>query len=238
MSHRRPSPAGPSRRAFLRAAALSGVAASLPAAAAWAARPYAHPAVTDATTPDEALALLAEGNRRFVSGNVMAPHRNMARLREIAEVQRPFAAFLGCADSRVPIEIVFDQGFGDLFVTRIAGNVATPEDIASLEFGCAVAGAKVVYVLGHTRCGAVTATMQGGEVPGQISTLYRHIRPAVKAAGGSVDRAIVLNTKLQAELIAESSPVIAGLVRAGTVKVAAGVYDLATGRVSPVALDR
>jgi len=227
----------PSRRTFLGAAAgAAALAAPALAREAWARAPYAHPGVSDATTPDEALALLYEGNGRFANGQVMAPHRNMARLKEVAKGQRPFAAFLGCADSRVPIEIVFDQGFGDLFVTRIAGNVATPEDIGSLEFGTVVLGAKVIYVLGHSACGAVTATMQGSEVPGQISTLYRLIRPAVKLAGGDVDRAIAENVRLQAETIAESSPVIAKLVREGKVKVAGGVYDLESGRVTPIAV--
>ncbi len=84
----------------------------------------------------------------------------MQRMREVAALQSPFAVFLGCADSRVPVEIVFDQGFGDLFVTRIAGNIATPEIIGSLEFGASVLGAKVIYVLGHTSCGAVAAAMK------------------------------------------------------------------------------
>lgn len=187
-------------------------------------------------TPEQALAQLYDGNRRFVAGDLTSPTRNMARLREVAPKQAPFAAFLGCADSRVPIEIVFDQGFGDLFVTRVAGNVATPEVIGSLEFGTAVLGAKVLYVLGHSACGAVGATVKGDAVPGQISSLYYHIRPAVKAAGGDVAKAIEANVRLQAELLAESSPVIAGLVREGRLKVAGGVYDLTSGRVTPVAL--
>jgi carbonic anhydrase len=91
--------------------------------------------------------------------------------------KKPFALFLGCADSRVPIEIVFDHGFGDLFVTRIAGNVACSENIGSLEFGTRILGAKVLYVLGHTECGAVNATMQGDEVPGQISGSRRSAKP-------------------------------------------------------------
>lgn len=133
-------------------------------------------------SPDQALAELFAGNVRFSEGRALAPHRNLARLAEVAPKQTPFAAFLGCADSRVPIEIVFDQGFGDIFVTRIAGNVADPTVIGSLEFGTLVLGAKVLFVLGHTSCGAVSATAKGEAVPGQISTLYQHIRPAVKAS--------------------------------------------------------
>lgn len=190
--------------------------------------------------PLQALEQLYEGNRRFVAGETIEPRRNPARLQEIATVQTPFAAFLGCADSRVPVEIVFDQGFGDLFVNRIAGNVATSETIGSLEFGTGVLGAKVLYVLGHTACGAVTATMKRQPVPGQISSLFQHIRPAVKVAGGDLEAAVCENVRIQAETLAEASPVIAELLEQGRLIVAGGVYDLGTGRVTPVeiALDR
>lgn len=187
-------------------------------------------------TPEAALTALYAGNARFAQGTSEAPHRNLERLREVAPKQTPFAAFLGCADSRVPIEIVFDQGFGDLFVTRIAGNVADPSIIGSLEFGTLVLGAKVLFVLGHTSCGAVSATMTGDAVPGQISTLYQHIRPAVKTAGGDLGVAVVNNVKNQAEILSEASPVIGALVKEGKLLVAGGVYDLGTGRVTPVAL--
>ena len=188
-------------------------------------------------TPDEALELLYRGNRRFVAGKCLAQHRDIKRLREIAPKQTPFAAFLGCADSRVPIEFVFDQGFGDLFVTRIAGNVASSENIGSLEFGTQVLGAKVLYVLGHTTCGAVAATAKGAPVPGQISGLFQHIRPAVKAAKGDIELAVRENVRYQAMVLAESSPVIAGLIKSGALKIAGGVYDLNSGIVSPVKLD-
>jgi carbonic anhydrase len=136
----------------------------------------------------------------------------------------------------VPIEIVFDQGFGDIFVTRIAGNVADPAIIGSLEFGTEVLGAQVLYVLGHTKCGAVSATMAGTEVPGQISTLYQHIRRAAKESGGDVNRAIARNVELQAEILKEASPVLARRVKAGTLVIAGGVYDLDTGKVMPVSV--
>ena len=184
--------------------------------------------------PKEALELLYAGNKRFASGKPDAPHRDLERLKEVAPLQKPFAAFLGCADSRVPIEIVFDQGFGDLFVTRIAGNVTTPEGLGSLEFGTHVLGAKVLYVLGHTNCGAVSAAARGDEVPGQISALFQHLRPAVKAAKKDIPAAIRENVRLQAELLSEASPVIARLIKAGKLIVAGGVYDLATGKVEPV----
>lgn len=221
-------------RALAGGAGLLAAGGALPPLAAMTA-PAWVPA-PDPATPAEALRLLAEGNRRFVSGSITAPNRNMARLREVAPRQTPFAAFLGCADSRVPIEIVFDQGFGDIFVTRIAGNVADPAIIGSLEFGTLVLGAKVLYVLGHTRCGAVQATAAGAEVPGQISTLYQHIRPATKAAKGDVEAAIRENVRLQAGILAEASPVISRLVKEEKLLIAGGVYDLSTGVVTPVSL--
>ena len=190
--------------------------------------------VVDDLSPRLALDKLYEGNRRFAAGMPLAENRDMTRVRELAEGQRPFAAFLGCADSRVPIEIVFDQGFGDLFVTRIAGNVASSENIGSLEFGTQVLGARVLYVLGHTECGAVRATMQGNEVPGQISGLFQHIRPAVRTAGGDVNLAVKNNVQNQARLLAEASPVISRLVRQGDLIIAGGVYDLKTGIVSAI----
>lgn len=186
------------------------------------------------TTPAEALQKLIEGNRRFAEGKSMASNRDIDRVRHVAGEQKPFAAFLGCADSRVPIEIVFDQGFGDLFVTRIAGNVASSKNIGSLEFGTQILGAKVLYVLGHTECGAVTATMKGTDVPGQISGLFQHIRPAVKAAQGDLSKAIVENVRNQAILLAEASPVISKMIQRKELIVAGGIYDLATGIVSEV----
>ena len=187
-------------------------------------------------SPAQALDFLHQGNARFVAGKTTEPNRDIARLREVAPRQTPFAAFLGCADSRVPVEIVFDQGFGDLFVSRIAGNVAATENIASLEFATQVLGAKVLYVLGHTSCGAVAAAAKGDPVPGQISALFQHIRPAVRAAKGDVDAAIRENVRLQAQTLVEASTVISSLVSAGKVLVAGGIFDLETGRVEPVNL--
>jgi carbonic anhydrase len=185
-------------------------------------------------TPAEALARLYAGNRRFAAGKPHAPNRCFDRRQEVAPAQAPFAAFIGCADSRVPVEIVFDQGFGDLFVTRVAGNVLSPEITGSLEFGTEILGARVLYVLGHTSCGAVTAAVKGDPVPGQISSLFYHLRPAVRAAGGDVPAAIRENVRNQMDALREASPVIARLVKAGRLVVAGGVYDLATGLVAPV----
>jgi len=191
----------------------------------------------EALTPQDALKKLYEGNLRFANGKSLSANRDLNRVRAIAGQQKPFAAFLGCADSRVPIEFVFDQGFGDLFVTRIAGNIASSENVGSLEFGTQVLGARVIYVLGHTQCGAVSATMRGDEVPGQISGLFQYIRPAVKEANGDLDKAIIGNVKNQAILLAEASPVISKMIQRKELVVAGGIYDLATGKVTPVEIN-
>jgi len=230
-----PQISGTTRRRWL------GTSLGAIAAGAWCSATTNHVNAADVTrnpeTPDEALSILREGNQRFIVGKSLSLHRDLDRVKEVAPKQTPFAAFLGCADSRVPIEIVFDQGFGDLFVTRIAGNVATSENIGSLEFGTLVLGAKVLYVLGHTNCGAVSATVQGTEVPGQISGLFQHIRPAVRAAKGNLAKSVEENVRLQASVLSESSPVLARLIREKKLIVAGGVYDLQTGIVSPVELD-
>lgn len=218
-----------SRRKFLQWGAACGLAATTHTS--WAAD---IDSVPQPETPEEALRLLYAGNRRFADRKPLAIHRDIDRVKAVAPRQTPFAAFLGCADSRVPIEIVFDQGFGDLFVTRIAGNVASSENIGSLEFGTLVLGAQVLFVLGHTACGAVQATLKGEEVPGQISGLFQHIRPAVKAAKGDLELAVRENVRNQAQVLAESSPVIGRLVREKRLLVAGGVYDLSSGIVTPV----
>lgn len=129
------------------------------------------------------------------------------------------------------MELVFDQTIGSIFVTRVAGNVVTPEIIASLEYGVAVLGVKVLLVVGHSNCGAVKAAMKADTVPGQISVLYQHLLPAMEQSGGNVDKAIEANARFQAELLRTSSTVIRDAVKAGKLKVEAGVYDLATGKV-------
>ncbi len=224
---------GVSRRGMLTAVGGGLMGVAVPGLFPAVATAQERPKPADLSSKD-ALELLYAGNKRFSAGKPEAPHRNLDRLKEVAPAQKPFAAFLGCADSRVPIEIVFDQGFGDLFVTRIAGNVTTPECIGSLEFGTFILGAKVLYVLGHTNCGAVSAAVKGDEVPGQISALFQHLRPAVKAAKGDVAVAVTENVRTQATLLSEASPVIAKLIKDGKLKVAGGVYDIATGKVVPV----
>uniref|UniRef100_A0A0G4IBN8 carbonic anhydrase n=1 Tax=Chromera velia CCMP2878 TaxID=1169474 RepID=A0A0G4IBN8_9ALVE len=186
--------------------------------------------------PISAVELLRAGNERFTRGEVLAPNRNMDRVKNLAGGQHPFAAFLSCADSRVPVEILFDQGFGDIFVVRVAGNVSNPEVVGSLEFGTSVLGAKVLYVLGHTACGAVKAagTCEGEDVPGLVSSLFYHVKPALRAVNGDINAAIGENVKLQAQQLAEVSPIIRTLIRQKKLIVVGGVYDLESGEVKEV----
>ena len=181
-------------------------------------------------SPDAALKELIAGNRRCVANQLTSIQHDLEALRNhTAEKQEPFAAILACADSRVPVELIFDQTIGQLFVTRVAGNLATPEIIASLEYAVAVLGVKTILVLGHSNCGAVKAAMNADRVPGQISSLYPPLRRAVEQSGGSLATAIEANSNVQAELLRTSSTVIRDAVTASTVTVASGVYDLATG---------
>jgi carbonic anhydrase len=149
----------------------------------------------------------------------------------VAPKQAPFAAFLGCADSRVPVEIVFDVGFGEVFVARVAGNVVSAEEIASLEFGTLVLGAKLVMVLGHSGCGAVKAALEGAEVPGQISTLYRLIAPGIDRQNPDLGAAIESNVRAQARVLRKGSTVLAGLLQQGKLKLVGGVFELDSGQV-------
>ncbi len=189
-------------------------------------------------TPDGAFNELLQGNKRFASQKTKAANRGVFRLREVAQGQQPFAAILGCADSRVPAEIIFDQGLGDLFVVRVAGNVATPEEIGSLEFGTLVLGAKVLMVLGHERCGAVKAAIDDKPVPGKIGAILDQIKPAViTTSKNSPDRlkeATIANIKMQIATL-KSSPVIADLINAKKLKIVGGFYDLDTGLITRVA---
>lgn len=224
-----------SRRKALGLLSLTGAALAT-SAGGLAARPLHATGAGDALpgihTPDAALRELMAGNERFLQGRPVGPNRNLARVQETAMGQTPFASVLACADSRVPVEILFDQGFGDVFVCRAAGNIVTPEMIGSLEFGTAVLGSRVLVVLGHTACGAVKATVAGDAVPGQISTLYQHIQPAVDATPSRETEAVAReNARMQAALLRTASPVIGGLVRENKLRVVPAMYDIATGRV-------
>jgi carbonic anhydrase len=186
-----------------------------------------------ALTPDEALKALMDGNARFAAGRLTSFQEDLTLLaQKTAEKQEPFAAVLSCADSRVPVEIIFDQTIGHVFVVRVAGNLTTPELIASLEYGAAVLGTRVLMVLGHGACGAVTAAIAGKAVPGQISALYAPLRPAVDQAGRDPDGAIRANARIQASVLRSASPVIADLVAQRKLKVVAAYYDIARGTVS------
>ena len=184
----------------------------------------------------QALEELLAGNRRFVEGNMRHCAEDLDILRQhTAEKQEPFAAVLSCADSRVPVELIFDQSIGHIFVTRVAGNVATAEMIASLEYGAAVLGTKVILVLGHSNCGAVKAAMAGKDVPGQISSLYLPLRPSIDEAGTNSAAAAQANARIQARLLGKCSTVISGLMVANKISVAAAYYDVSTGIVSMLA---
>ncbi|MEG3954636.1 carbonic anhydrase [Microcoleus sp. herbarium2] len=185
-------------------------------------------------TPDQALQMLIDGNQRFVNAMRQNPNQDFTRITQVAPSQAPFAAILGCADSRFPAEILFDRGFGDIFVCRVAGNVATPEEIGSLEFGTLVLGAKVVMVVGHENCGAVKAAIEGGVLPGEIGSLTDAIKPAVESsknqAGDKVANAVKANIRLQANRL-KASPVINQLIQEGKLKIVGGYYDLDTAAV-------
>jgi carbonic anhydrase len=197
---------------------------------------HANP-TSEPTTPDQTIQALLDGNKRFVQRKRTNPRQDFGRLSEVAKTQKPFAAILGCADSRVPSEIVFDQGFGDLFVCRVAGNVATPEEIGSLEFGTLILGSKVIMVMGHKRCGAVAATIKGAQVPGQIGSLLEAIKPAVANSAGQkgdrLENACKANVLVQIDKL-KTSPVLAQLITEKKLKIVGGYYDLDTGVVSLV----
>ncbi|MEA5603860.1 carbonic anhydrase [Nostoc sp. UHCC 0252] len=193
--------------------------------------------VEDDITPDKALKALLDGNERFVKRKRKNPHQTYSRLIEVAKSQKPFASILGCADSRVPSEIVFDQGIGDLFVCRIAGNIATTQQIGSLEFGSLVLGAKVIMVMGHERCGAVDAAIKGTQVPGQIGSLITAIQPSVESSkeesGDKLENACKANILAQVEKL-KSSTVLSELIKAKKLKIVGSYYDLDTGKISLV----
>ncbi|MEH1819004.1 MAG: carbonic anhydrase [Nostoc sp.] len=193
--------------------------------------------VQEDITPDKALQELLDGNERFAKRKRRYPDQTYSRLVEVAKGQKPFASILGCADSRVPSEIVFDQGLGDLFVCRIAGNIATTQQIGSLEFGSLVLGSKVIMVVGHERCGAVEAAIKGAEVPGQIGSLLEAIKPSVESSknksGDKLANACKANVLAQVEKL-KSSTVLSELIKAEKLKIVGGYYDLDTGEISLV----
>ncbi len=189
-----------------------------------------HPVAS--VSADAALAKLKEGNLRFASSEVSQSKPTAARRAETAQEQHPFAIVLGCADSRTAPEIVFDQNIGDLFVVRTAGNLVDDHALGSIEYAVAHLGARLVVVLGHQRCGAVTAALASGTAPGHVQSLVRDIQPAVKAAKGKdgnvTDIAIAENARLMAAKIRNEAS-LGELAK--EVRIISGVYDLDTGKV-------
>ncbi|MUL38053.1 carbonic anhydrase [Gloeocapsopsis dulcis] len=228
------------RRDFLKFVGIGGV--TLTAAATGSVFWYAQPAEaaasdTEPDSPDAALQKLLNGNKRFIQHKPEYPHQSQIRLQEVATVQHPFATLLSCADSRVPAEIIFDQGIGDLFDVRIAGNIVTDEALGSLEYAAALLGTPLIMVLGHERCGAVTAAVQDKPLPGKIGSFAKAIKPAVTEVKGQlgdlVENAVVANVRYQVTKLKQSE-LLTGLVEEGKLKIAGGRYDLDTGEVTIV----
>ncbi len=195
-----------------------------------------------ALTSDQALTMLKEGNGRFTRNTVDHPDQGFtARTQTSAKGQAPFACVLSCSDSRVPVEILFDRGIGDIFVIRVAGNVANVDEIASLEYGTDHLNVPLLVVLGHSQCGAVTAVVKNEEAHGNIPYLIKGIIPAVEAvkkkdpnASGEslVDLAVKANVWQAIEDIFKKSPIIADRVKNNKLKVLGAYYQLDTGKVS------
>jgi carbonic anhydrase len=196
-------------------------------------------------TPDEAIKKLMDGNRRFVECKEQNPRRCIDVRKEVAEGQAPFVAILACADSRVAPELIFDQGIGDLFVVRVAGNIVNTQNygvMGSLEFGVLALGASLVMVLGHSHCGAIAGSIEalqkGTEFPGSINNIVTTIGPAVEAVkdkpGDLLENSIVSNVMFGVDKLEGSVPVLADKVREGKLKIIGANYDLHTGEVKIV----
>lgn len=179
--------------------------------------------------------LLKEGNRRYVAGQMLHPHEDFERRKEVCNGQKPFAVIVGCSDSRVPPQVIFDQGIGDLFIIRVAGNIVDDVALGSIEYAVEHLGTQLVVVLGHSKCGAVIATAQGGEPHGHICSIANMIMPAVEKAktqkGDLVENAIRNNIDMVVDTIKNSEPVMAKSVKEGKVKVIGAYYDLDSGVV-------
>ena len=203
-------------------------------ALALAATSNAQPA-----TPDQLQRLMA-GNARYLSGQSSHLNQHGARRAEVAKGQKPFAMVLSCADSRVPPEILFDQGLGDLFVVRVAGNIADSHALGSLEYGAQVLGARFLMVLGHEYCGAVDAALKGGQAGGNIDSVLDVIAPAASRAKADpdktdlLDRAVVENVREVLTAISKRSPALTGMAAKGDLKIVGARYDLDSGEVTLV----
>ncbi len=192
---------------------------------------------TSEITAEQALEKLMDGNARFVSGDVEHPNQSAERRAEVVSGQHPFAIIVGCSDSRIPPEIVFDQGIGDIFVIRTAGQVMDNATLASIEYGAEHLGVPLVVVLGHDSCGAVKATVAGGEAPGHIPCLVEAIQPAVDEAGSEASEEELLNTSIDCNVknivdqLKTSEPILSELVEEGELTIVGARYHLDSGEV-------
>jgi carbonic anhydrase len=226
------------RREFVRTAGLVTAATVVGAPSAVRAQPKDRP------KPDDVLKSLMEGNKRFVEGKLTHPGRAPKDFQALAEGQAPSAIILACADSRCPPEILFDQGVGDLFVVRGAGNMVGSGPIlkGSIEFGVAVLGARLIMVLGHTACGACDSAIKFIDdkkaLPGSIEGLVDYIRPSVRMVAGQPGDKLANVTKANVlagvKTLSELDPVLSKFAKSGELKIVGGVYDLATGKVDLV----
>lgn len=191
-------------------------------------------------TPEKALDLLKEGNKRFVN-NLKINRNLLQQVNETSDGQHPFACILSCIDSRTSAELIFDQGLGDIFSCRIAGNILNDDIIGSMEFACKVAGSKVIVVLGHTKCGAIKGACDDVKL-GNLTTLLSKVKPAIEAertikenrnAGNTefVERVAQLNVELALNQLPEKSPVLADLLKKGQIALVGGMYNVETGIV-------
>lgn len=232
------------RRTFWKLAGVGGVglAAAATGGAFWCAQPATARAESgpqqtpEPQNPDAALKRLLDGNQRFLQQKAQHPDQSGARLQEVAQAQHPFATLLSCADSRVAPEILFDEGIGDLFDIRVAGNIVTPEVLGSLEYAVALLGTPLIMVLGHERCGAVTAAVAGEQLPGNIGSFVKAIKPVVSKVKGKsgdlVENAVIANVQYQLELLKQNSALLAERMLEGKLKIVGGRYDLDSGEVS------
>lgn len=185
-------------------------------------------------TPQIAHQMLVDGNQRFVANKKASRNLN-EQIRDTSEGQYPFAAVLSCIDSRVPAEIIFDQGIGDIFSARVAGNIVNEDILGSLEYSCKVAGSKLIVVLGHTKCGAVTAACKHVEL-GNITALLSKIKPAVEKVNkevtpDSIEETAIVNVALSIENIRKESPILAEMESQGEIQIIGASYDVGTGKV-------
>ena len=188
-----------------------------------------------APSADAVIAELKAGNAHFLAKKFVHPHQTSARQKELASGQHPHCAILTCADSRVPPEILFDQGLGDMFDVRVAGNIAGDAEIASLEYAAEHLHVPLVVVMGHTHCGAVSAAVEGGELPGKLPSLVAALRPAVDQAahepGDRIENAVRDNVIHVVNQLRAARPVLSELTAAGKLRIVGAVYALDTGKV-------